>query len=115
MGEHLYLHTPSGWPAYILAVNDSLDFLDLVEGQFPCQNNHVRKLGIETQGLGIGNAQLSGNVHLKADLAGIDYGRHVRCNDCRDACFSGCPESLAHIFQVFVVEDNIECKVSLYS
>ena len=77
MGKHFYLHTLSGWSAYILAVYYSLDFLDLAEGQFPCQNNHVRKLSIETQGLCIGNAQLSGNVHLKANLSGINDGRHV--------------------------------------
>ena len=50
VGEHLDFNAPSGRTADIVSVDDCLDLLYLGESQFPCQHNHIGKLGIEPQG-----------------------------------------------------------------
>ena len=52
-------------------------FFDLKEIELARKYYDIGELGIEAQGLHIGNAELGGYVHLKTDLAAICYGCHV--------------------------------------
>ena len=97
----------------MVAVDDRLDLLYLSEIQLSCQHDHVGKLGIESQGLGVGYAELCGYMHLHAYLTGIHDGSHVGSDHgshpgslCRFKC-------AFHILDILVVQDNVQGEICL--
>ena len=54
-------------------------------------------------------------MHFQTYAAGIDYGSHIGCDDCRNACRLGCIKSFPHRLQVFLIQDYVEGKIGLYA
>ena len=65
----------------MLLLNLTMDFCHLLHLQFASQHHHIGKLGIETQGLDVGDVELRGEVHFETNLSAIGHDRHVGGND----------------------------------
>ena len=69
----------------MVSVDDGLDFLYLSEIQFACEDDDIGELCVESQRLGVRDAELCGYMYFHADLAGIYDCRHVGCNHSSDS------------------------------
>ena len=115
VGKHLDFHRTARRPADTFPYNGLVYFLHLMQVEFPCQHHHICKLRVKPQRFDIRNAQLGGNMHFQTYAAGIDYGSHIGCDDCRNACRLGCIKSFPHRLQVFLIQDYVEGKIGLYA
>ena len=86
-----------------------------MEVEFACQDDDICELRIEPERLGIGNAQLRGDVDLHPYFAAIHYDRHVGGDDCIHAGFPGCIEGLVCRFYIFLIQNNIERQICLHA
>ena len=90
-----------------------VDMAHLVHIELARQYGHVGKLGVEAQGLDVGDVELGGEVDLQADLPAVAHHGHVGGNDGRDTRLARRIEYLAHRGEVVVVDDRVDREVGL--
>ena len=113
VGEHFYAHELPAGALDALFDDGLVDVLNLVEVELTREHDHVRPLGIEAQGLNIGDGQLGGDVHLQPYAAAILDGRHIGgYNGVHARCLCGV-EGFAHRVKVLLIKDYVESKVAL--
>ena len=92
-----------------VAVNGS----HLLHIQFARQDNHVGKLRVEPERLGVGDIQLRGQMHLHAHLIGILHDTDVGGDDSGQAGLFGVVHNLAHEGQILGIHHRVEGKIGL--
>ena len=115
VAEHLDPHKLSARSADVVADNSFMDGPDLIEIQFTGQDHHVGITGIEAEGLGVGDAQLGGDVDLHPPGAGIEDCGHVGGDYGRDAARSYGVDDGAHLLHIPVINDGVYGEVGLDS
>ena len=113
VSEHLYTHKLTGRALDAVPQDGLVNILHLVQIQFPGQDDHIRKLGIEAQRLHIGYAQLRGDMHLHTYLTAVHYRSHIRSDDRVHAGRLRRVQCPVRRFNVFLIKDNVQCQVSL--
>ena len=114
VAEHLDLHRTARRPGDALRGDTVADDPDLLQVQLPGEDHHVGILRIEAQGLGIGDVELGGNMHLHTDTAGIFYSGDVGGNDSRDSGGFGSVKGAVCLGDILVIQDDIEGQICLY-
>ncbi len=77
VAEHLYPHQLAARASDVVADYRLMDCLHLVEVELAGEHHHVGKLRVISQGLGVGDAELGGDMHLHPFRPGVEYRRHV--------------------------------------
>ena len=103
----------AGRAADVLTYDGVVDLPDLIEIEFAGQHDDIGKLGVETQGFGIGDRQLRGDMDFQTDFAAVHYRRHVGSDDRVHSCGGGCIQGLAHRLEILLIEDYVEGHVAL--
>ena len=114
VAEHLDLHRTARRTGDALRGDTVADGPDLLQVEFPGEDHHVGILRVEAQGLGVGDIELSGDMHLQTDTAGIFYSGNVGGYDSRDSCGFGGIEGAVCLGDILVIQDDIEGQICLY-
>lgn len=109
--EHFDAYPFSGRSPQVLGDNLPVDLGDLLQRKLPRQHDDIGPLGVELQGLIIGNAQLGGNVYFHADPAAVENRCHVGSDDRIHTGSLRQIEHMASVGEVFAVQDDVECHV----
>ena len=113
MTEHLDADRLTRRSADALLHRLTMNLCHLVHIQLTRQYHHIGKLGIETQGLDVGDIQLRTQMHLLSHRSAIGHHRHIRGDDSRDARLLGRIHNLVHQRDILVVDDGIHREVRL--
>ena len=113
MTEHLDAHGLSMWTTDILLHYLPVYLRHLVEVQLAGQHHHIGKVGIEAQGLDIGNIELGGEVYLLPYLGAVGHHRHIGGDDGADASLVCGIHHLPHRGHVAIVDDGVEGEIRL--
>ena len=114
VAEHLDAHGAAGGSAEVFADDAAVDLRHLVQVEFARQHHDVGIAGIEAQGLGVGDVELGGEVHLLPDVVAVGQDGHVGGDDGRDAGGPGGVADAAHQGQVVLVDDGVDGEVTLH-
>ena len=113
MAEHLDANLLAHRTTDVLAHDFLVDMLHLVHVQLTCQDRNIRKASIKLQSLGIGDVQLSGEMHFLSHLIAIAHHSHITGDDCRDASLLGSIDDFLHRGNVVVIDDGIDSEIGL--
>lgn len=113
MAEHLDAHRGSRRAADVLLFDGAVDMGHLPQVELAGEDNDVGKLGIELQGLNVGDVELRGEMDFLTDLAAIDEDGDVGGDDGGDAGIVGGVADAVHEFDVFVVDDGVDRQITL--
>ena len=97
----------------MLRCNPVADCPYLVQIQLPGQDHHIGIPRVEPQGLGVGDVELGGDMHLETNGAGIFYGCDVGGYDGRHSGSLGRIESAIRLGHILVVKDNVQGQIGL--
>ena len=114
MSKHFDLDQLALRASDVVLDNGSMDGLDLLEGQFPCQDHRIGPLREEFYGLGVRDVALGRDVDLLSDAAGIEDGGHIGGDDGIDPLTAGTVDDLLHGAQFVLIDDGIDRQVGLY-
>ena len=113
MTEHLDTHRFTTRTHDVVALDGFVNAGHLVEVQLAGQHHDVGKAGVESQGLGVRDIQLGGQMHLHPNLAGIVHGRHVAGDDGRETGLLGSIDDAVQQVYVLVVNHGVDREIAL--
>ena len=115
MAEHLDAHQLALRSADVLLLYLLEDVSHLVHVQLARQDNHVGKLSVELQSLGIADVELRRKVNLNAHLAAVAHNSHVGSYHRRDICLLRRVDDLVHQLHILVVNDGVYGEIALHA
>ena len=115
MTEHFDFDLTAARSADIFVDYGLMDFLHAVERKLARKHHRVSKLRIKADGFDVGNIALSRDVNFDSTAAGIAYGRDVGGDDGAYACLAGRIYDAVHLFDVVIVDYNIDCQICAHT
>ena len=113
MAEHLDADLLSRRPADMLFLHLTEDVSHLLHVQLTRQHHDIGKLGIEAQGLDVGDVELGGEVHLLSHAVAIGHHSHIAGDDGRDTCLMGSVDDLMHQGDILAINDGVDREIAL--
>ena len=113
VAEHLNADELARGAADMLLTDLTVDICHLIHIQFTGEHHDIGKLGVEAQGLDVGDVELCREMHLLPYPITIGHHSHVGGNHSRDVSGLGCIDNLMHQGDILAVDDGIDGEVAL--
>ena len=114
VAKHLNAYQLTAWTSDVLLLYLSVYLRHLIHVEFSGQYHHVGKLGIEAQGLDVGDVELSREMHLHALLSAVSHNRYIAGYHRRDASLACRIYDGAHGVEILAIYYGIYGEVRFY-